>query len=94
MEWATRSSSLTVILKKLFLGLAKSPESVLKRVFEPVVNPQKRAKFELLSEVNFLGSSMVLNSICFTGNACILAHEPKGFGCLSESGSMDYGEWI
>ncbi|KAF1769840.1 hypothetical protein GCK72_001657 [Caenorhabditis remanei] len=50
VEWATRSSSLTVILKKLFLGLAKSPESVLKRVFEPVVNPQKRAKFELLSE--------------------------------------------
>ncbi|PIC53503.1 hypothetical protein B9Z55_003183 [Caenorhabditis nigoni] len=50
VEWATRSAALTVILKKLFLGIAKSPESVLKRVFEPVVNPQKRAKFEMLSE--------------------------------------------
>ncbi|CAP36213.1 Protein CBG18870 [Caenorhabditis briggsae] len=50
VEWATRSAALTVILKKLFIGIAKSPESVLRRVFEPVVNPQKRAKFEMLSE--------------------------------------------
>uniref|UniRef100_A0A8R1E790 MI domain-containing protein n=1 Tax=Caenorhabditis japonica TaxID=281687 RepID=A0A8R1E790_CAEJA len=50
VEWATRSTLLTNILKKLFIGLAKSPESVLRRVFEPVINAQKRAKFELLSE--------------------------------------------
>ncbi|CAB63391.1 MI domain-containing protein [Caenorhabditis elegans] len=50
VEWATRSARLTTILKKLFLGLAKSPESVLKRVFEPVIDQQKRTKFELLSE--------------------------------------------
>uniref|UniRef100_A0A1I7T6W4 MI domain-containing protein n=1 Tax=Caenorhabditis tropicalis TaxID=1561998 RepID=A0A1I7T6W4_9PELO len=50
VEWATRSSALTVVLKKLFIALAKSPESVLKRVFEPIVNPQKRTKYEILSE--------------------------------------------
>ncbi|EGT32334.1 hypothetical protein CAEBREN_03286 [Caenorhabditis brenneri] len=50
VEWATRSAALTTILKKLFNGLSKCPESVLKRVFEPVINAQKRAKFEILSE--------------------------------------------
>ncbi|CAI2297646.1 unnamed protein product [Caenorhabditis sp. 36 PRJEB53466] len=50
VEWASRSAPLTSLLKKLFVGLAKSPESVLRRVFEPVINTQKRAKFELMSE--------------------------------------------
>ncbi|CAI5439054.1 unnamed protein product [Caenorhabditis angaria] len=50
IEWATRWPSLTALLKKFFLSLAKSPESVLRRVFEPLTNSEKRGKFEMLSE--------------------------------------------
>ncbi|CAB3407294.1 unnamed protein product [Caenorhabditis bovis] len=50
IEWATRGRGLTALLKKLFVGLAKSPASVLRRVFEPLTNPEKRKKFETMCE--------------------------------------------